>query len=99
MRNGLPRSYDAWRTAAPDVDDELPPGYEFANHEGGEWIDCRWCGDRADISGEFVVMREVKSYLGRLRWHWFCSPECARADHADHMVCAAEMRADARRDR
>lgn len=92
--------YDAWRLAAPDDGDELPPGYEFAEHEGGEFITCRNCGDSGvDISGESVVSREVTRPGAARTWHWFCSPRCACEDYADRMICAAEARAEARRDR
>ena len=94
MSNGLPRSYDAWRSAGPpEPRDDLPPGYEEIDGLD-EAISCAICMERVDYSR----CAAVKMGTGP-KTPFFCSPECAWEDHRDREICAAEMRAEERRDR
>lgn len=81
MRNGLPRSYDAWRTAGPpEPRDDLPPGYEHNDiSQDGEAQCCFGCTERVDLVTTGVLLRGA-------RWLFFCTPECAWDDYTDRQA-------------
>lgn len=96
MRDGLPRSYDAWATRAPD------DGRPYANHTAtlvayvpdSHGLCCDNCQDaNLDAEGEVWVVPAKP---------WpkvYCSDECAgEAAYNDKVIRAYEAKADRERE-